>query len=393
MKSGKTKCPVCSCIVPPPFLSLKRVPVHQNMVCRTQEEASTIVRGNLSLCCCSRCGFVFNRDFDQTLIAYGGRYDNTQISSNAFKDYMTGLVRYLAEVKGVQKSTIVEVGCGKGSFIKQLIENPSWKNRGYGFDTSYTGRRAFYNGRLIFKNKYYDEKSIKIKADVVICRHVIEHVQDPCSLLKMIYNALELSKKPRVYIETPCVEWIFKNGVLWDFFYEHCSYFTKKSLAKAAHSAGFQVTGIRHVFGGQYLWAELTPQTFHRTMNTASPNISRLAKMYTHGFSEKKESWITLVDRTRQCGNVAVWGAGAKGVTFVNLVDPKKKRINCVIDLNRNKVGGFIPGTGHPIVGVKEAWARGIRSAILMNPNYETENLSLMDAKHIAINLITDIHN
>ena len=72
-------------------------------------------------------------------------------------------------------------------------------------------------------------------------------------------------------------------------------------------------------------------------------------------------------------GAVAVWGAGAKGVTFAGLVDPDASRIDCVVDINPAKQGRFIPGTGHPIVPPDALAARGVRHVVPMNPAYRAE--------------------
>ena len=85
---------------------------------------------------------------------------------------------------------------------------------------------------------------------------------------------------------------------------------------------------------------------------------------------------------------MALWGAGAKGVTVANLLDPHCVLIDCVVDLNPNKQGHFIPGTGHPIVSPSELLGRGVKNAILMNPNYRQENLKILIAADIGLNLI-----
>ena len=48
-------------------------------------------------------------------------------------------------------------------------------------------------------------------------------------------------------------------------------------------------------------------------------------------------------------GSFAVWGAGAKGSTFLNLLDTERKAVKYVIDINPAKQNKFIAGTGHPI--------------------------------------------
>ena len=42
---------------------------------------------------------------------------------------------------------------------------------------------------------------------------------------------------------------------------------------------------------------------------------------------------------------VVVWGEGSKGVTLLNAVG-HKETIQYVVDLNTNKQGKYIPGTG-----------------------------------------------
>jgi hypothetical protein len=48
--------------------------------------------------------------------------------------------------------------------------------------------------------------------------------------------------------------------------------------------------------------------------------------------------------------SVIVWGAGAKAVTFLNIVDPTGSVISHVVELNPRKAGRFIAGSGQEIV-------------------------------------------
>jgi len=49
-----------------------------------------------------------------------------------------------------------------------------------------------------------------------------------------------------------------------------------------------------------------------------------------------------------------------------------------VVDLNPQKQGKYLPGTGHPIVGYSVLPDFGVTTAILMNPNYREENQALL---------------
>ncbi|MES2831544.1 MAG: class I SAM-dependent methyltransferase [Pseudomonadota bacterium] len=396
MKSSS--CPICSGVDLHPFLQRSRVPVHQNLVVQTQVEARTAMRGDLYFVACRSCGFVFNQQFDVDRLAYNQDYDNTQSCSVFFDDYLDTLVHDLVQ-QGVRDCKIVEVGCGKGHFLRKLVAYPGSGNRGFGFDPTYVGPDTDLDGRLAFRRCFYDASCADIAADIVICRHVIEHVPDPVALLRSIHDALQASPQARVFFETPCVEWIFKNRVVWDFFYEHCSLFSAASLSLAFTQAGFQVEKVGHIFGGQYLWLEAragsAPDTNSMAeqppmpLTSAAPThvTATLAAAYGASESILRQELYQRTLALRGKGRLALWGAGAKGATFASLLDPDCSLIDCVIDVNPNKQGRFLPGTGHPIIAPSALHGRDVCSIILMNPNYRAENQALLDDLGLKIAL------
>ncbi len=100
---------------------------------KDQRFALEIPRGDLSLAVCENCGFVFNQAFEPSKMSYGGNYDNTQSCSLLFDEYLSNLARNLDVEKGVKNSRVIEVGCGKGLFLRKLIEIGG--NMGYRFDS------------------------------------------------------------------------------------------------------------------------------------------------------------------------------------------------------------------------------------------------------------------
>lgn len=382
------QCPVCESHRLAPFLRRNQVPVHQNLVVASQDAARSVARGELDLVACEDCGFVFNRTFDLARLAYGEDYDNTQSCSTHFDAYLDGLVKDLVEQQGVRNCTIVEVGCGKGQFLRKLVSYPDSGNRGYGFDPSYVGADAELEDRLQFRRCYYDASCTDVAVDVVVCRHVLEHVPDPLALLRSVRSALQHSPNARVFFETPCVEWILHNRVAWDLFYEHCSLFTTASLSLAFERTGFAVEHVEHIFGGQYLWLKARVVDNPLPAERHCPETAILAQAYGADEAALRQKWPSRLLKLKAQGKVALWGAGAKGATFASLVDPNCDLIDCVIDLNPNKQGRFIPGTGHPIVAPVDLPRLGIKSAVLMNPNYREENLRLLAAAGIELDLI-----
>ena len=166
-----------------------------------------------------------------------------------------------------------------------------WGFAGRGFDPSYTGDDVAHGGRLKFEKRYYDAHCADIPADFVVCRHVIEHVPTPVALMRDIRRALVNSPRAKVFLETPCVEWILRNRVIWDFFYEHCSYFTAASLTTAVEMAGFKVEAVEHIFNGQYLWLEASVATGTSDATRHPGDIGVMARAFASAENDLVERW------------------------------------------------------------------------------------------------------
>lgn len=369
------QCPVCGGVQLQEFLRRTDVPVHQNLLFPSAAAAREMTRGILAMNCCRDCGFVFNRSFDAKLLSYGSQYDNSQQYSNAFARHVDGLVEHLVQERGVRKSAVVEVGCGKGDFLRRLVAYPGTDNTGLGFDPTYEGPDHDLDGKLQFHRRFYDEQCTGYPVDIVVCRHVIEHVAEPLILLGAVRKALDNSPHARVFFETPCVDWILHNHVVWDLFYEHCSIFNVNSITIAFQRAGFNVIGVRHVFEGQYLWVEAQPAQVDSAVKTRpadeTPTVDA-ALEYGRTTATRIQSWVSHLKTLRQAGGVALWGAGAKGVTFANLCDPQGKLLDFIVDVNPNKQGKFLAGTGHPIIGPHQLPSQ-LAAILVLNPNYLAE--------------------
>jgi Methyltransferase domain/C-methyltransferase C-terminal domain len=386
MSASRAACPVCLGDELNVFLERQSVPVLENVLFKYRKDALNIERGDLRMVACSRCSFVFNTDFNAALAQYGEGYDNNQTCSAEFTTHLESRIERIAQAIA-PGSTIVEIGSGSGWFLEHLLPRVDG-SRGYGFDPAYGGPEEALDGRIRYQRRYFAESDAALRPDVVICRHVIEHVAEPVELLSAARKAVESSHQARVFFETPCVEWILGNQVIWDFFYEHCSYFSQASLRTAFARAGFEVDRIDRVFGGQYLWVEAVPARSPAQSLTFSNGVVPTALKFKEAFDQLVALRKAEAGHLRARGNLAVWGAGAKGATFLNLVDPAANLIDCVIDIDPRKQERFVGGTGHQVVGVPEIAQREIVTAFLMNPNYREENRKLLAQSGVTVELI-----
>jgi SAM-dependent methyltransferase len=378
MSPDAITCPVCGEGRSEVFLDRADVPVHQNLLLATPEAARRVYRGRLRMCCCEGCGFVFNAAFDASLLSYGREYDNTQTASPSFDAYTDELaerlVRTLEHVASHSPRTLVEVGCGKGGFLLKVLRRaPAW--RGVGYDPTYEGELSLLDGRARFRREFFGPESPDRDADVVICRHVIEHVARPATLLGAVRAALAPDRPVRLFFETPDVTWILEHLVVWDFFYEHCSLYAPGSIRRAFGGSGLCVEGVDLVFGGQYMWIE--GHGDHRQARPPSPEgpvpMVELARTYGTRVGALLERWRTTLDEWRRRGPVVIWGAGAKGATLANLLDPAAGSIECLIDVSPAKQGRYVPGTGHPILPPQALPGMRGATVLVLNPNYVQE--------------------
>jgi SAM-dependent methyltransferase len=375
-------CPLCKSPAPQVFFERRDVPVHQNVVCTNAEEARLFTRGDLLLAFCKTCGFVFNAAFDPTKLKYSATYDNTQSCSPYFKRYMAELVESLIKKYRLLDKVVIEVGCGKGEFLQLLCKDG--RNLGIGFDPSYIGPDTTQQGAVRFVRAFYDFQQSQYAPDFVCCRHVIEHVQSPLDMLRAVRQTLGDRMNSHVFFETPTLPWILDTVTFWDFFYEHCSYFTPECLTWAFQQAGFDVLESHSIFDGQYISVEAKPALTNGRAELPMPryveNLWSKIQFFGAQLKERMKTCEAKIDSFNKAGGCAIWGAAAKGTTLVNAIDPRNERVSFLIDINPTKQGKFVPGTGHQIVSPDYLKKQGenVAGVINMNPNYLEENRAIL---------------
>jgi SAM-dependent methyltransferase len=257
----RTVCPVCGGAKLADCLDRASVPVFQNALYASAAAARAAVTGRLAIRFCRACGFGFNAAFDADLVAYGADYENDQTLSGMFSAHVDRMAEnVLAAASGISRPTILEVGCGQGYFLERLVNLARAPlGAALGFDPSFRGVAP---APLQIQARVFDRaaaEEIRAPIDIVVSRHVIEHIVEPVAFLESLRAALPGGNAVELFLETPCVDWILAGRVVQDFFYEHCSYFTAGSLAFCLERAGFAVEAVEHVFEGQYLWARARP--------------------------------------------------------------------------------------------------------------------------------------
>ncbi len=387
-------------------------------------------RGDLKLGFCHECGHIYNYVFNPKLMIYTQAYENSLHFSPRFQHYAEELANDLISRYNLHDKTIIEIGCGKGDFLKLMCDLGG--NRGFGFDATYEpelGGTADQERFTVIQD-FYSEKYSLYNADFICCRHVLEHVEFPNDFLNNIRIAIGNQLHAVMYFEVPNALWTLRDLGVWDLIYEHCSYFTPDSLAYLFSTSGFEVIRLEEQFGRQFLGIELKPKIHlverdSRLAQRAERDRSpvQLAQSFGENYRAKVQGWKKHFEQFQREGKrVVVWGGGSKGVTFLNVLkqhacvpertsacrhadlpaqrvesstgdtqvyDLVEAGVEYMVDINPRKQDMYVAGAGQKVVGPKFLREYKPDVVIVMNPIYQEEIQRMLKAENLTPAFLT----
>lgn len=377
LKPKNNSCPVCDSTNFWELVEINQVPVYCNLLWPSRGEAINAQRGDIRLVFCKDCGHIFNIAFDAGLINYTQQYENSLHFSPRFQEYASSLAERLIENYDLHGKDIVEIGCGKGEFLNILCDLGN--NRGVGFDTSYEEERIDNadKQRFIVIKDFFSERYANYKADMICCQHVLEHIQYSRDFMNTIRRTVGNRPHTVLYFEVPNIMYTLKDLGIWDLIYEHCGYFSISSLSCLFNSCGFKVIRISDAFDGQYLCIDALPVQDRSDCEIDQWNNFEEMANYVEEFSEryysKIKAWERDLEKMKHAGQmVIIWGAGSKGVTFLNAIKTTDQ-IKYLVDINAHKQGKYVAGTGQEIVPPEFLREYRPDVIIVMNPIYLKE--------------------
>jgi SAM-dependent methyltransferase len=343
-------CPVCASSSLAVFFETLSVPVYCNLLWPSREAALQTPRGDIVLGFCHACGFIYNMAFDPARLRYNADYENSLHFSPRFQAYAQELASRLVSQYDLHGKEIIEIGCGKGEFLALLCKLGG--NRGVGFDPSFVNEpNDDKTAGVTFIQDVYSERYVDYKADFICSRHTLEHIPKPKEFLTQVRRVIGKQRQTVVFFEVPNALFTLRDLAIWDIIYEHCSYFSAPALFHLFTSCGFEVKQIFEAFAGQFLCLEAMPAAQVEAFAAPHEDLEKVSQWvaeFPTRYRSKIEAWKLKLEQLKASGKrIVVWGAGSKGVTFLNEL---ANQIEYVVDINPRKQKMFVAGTGQKIV-------------------------------------------
>ena len=183
-------CPNCAANSLAIFYAVDNIPAHSCLLMPTREKALLYPTRNLKLGFCPNCGFVCNTAFDPTIHEYSTEYEETQAFSPTFNKFETWLAQKLIDTYDIRNKTVLEIGCGKGSFLVQMCELGN--NRGIGIDPAAIPERltADQARKVQFIQDFYSTDYSHLTAEMICCRHTLEHIDQTQQFMQELRDTI-----------------------------------------------------------------------------------------------------------------------------------------------------------------------------------------------------------
>lgn len=376
--SADHSCPGCGFRELAVFFESRGVPVDVGVQWDSRAAARGCPRGDIRLAFCRKCGLVVNVIFEPQRLCSTQSYENPLDCSPTFQAYARTLALQLIERYGIHEKTVVEIGCGSGSFLRLLCALGS--NRGIGFDPSHIrgqseAEQADSAVKIIpdvYSTRYADQH-----ADLLCCRHLLDHLAAPREFLLGLRQIIAARPDAVAYVEVPECQEIFLGPYPWLIIYEHCLYFTRTSLSRLFTECGYSVQRMGTAYGDTFAFVEARLSGCSQDeQNATLSDLSDLAsaiETFPARYARVLEDWHRRLQEIMNRGDRAVlWGAGARSVGFTSAVGAADQ-IPFVVDLNPRKWGHFLSGTGQEIVSPEFLRDYSPSAVIVMNAIYRNE--------------------
>lgn len=336
-------CPACGHHVAAPFFPAGDKPLATLAWPKSHEEARDMKQLPLNYVCCVDCSHVFNTEFQYGEVPYSEKPNLMFNEGKNWSEFIRRMQRRIVDSLPA-KPRVVEIGHGNGAFLSSLSKLRP-KGTFIGFDPNGAAKGSG-NVELVQALFQPDIHLAEIMPDIVVSRHVLEHLMNPLAFLQSLqFHASSISLDLLAYFEAPCIDRAIQTKRTVDFYYEHNSQFTSKSFSRMLSRCGAVPEDIGLGYGGEVIYGFVRMGDCKRQIEHA-----RMATEFMESTEASERKIKQQLQELFDAGSrVAVWGGTGKSAAFINRYELDAERFPIVVDSDPDKAGTFVPGAGQEI--------------------------------------------
>lgn len=291
---------------------------------------------------CDNCIHISNEGASRLKIKYSS---DDYVTKKAVSRIMSDNLRQIADFicpDDISNSKILEIGSGAGEIAKWFSEKAK---RVVTVDPSIYG---YDDDKIIHYQESFSKdfvSKINDRFDLIIARHLIEHMEYPYDFLTSC--KILLNQTGKIYIEVPDLENTLETNRIIDFFNDHIQHFSKNSMRFLINKIGFRECKISNWLNGAHFGILITPRE----------------KRILDSIKESENKLNNILETMNEFTTIALYGAGAHCSTFVSqLGNEHKNKISYIFDKSTEKQGKFVPG-----LNVKISEPRNLNQDLIVN--------------------------
>jgi SAM-dependent methyltransferase len=257
MKFEPRNCPICS-------NDSKDIHAEQKICDSSLNEFSFSSRKepelmHLRLFFCSNCNLIYaNPGISNEAVKE--EYEKSAFDSSAEEGFAARTYfKYLPDISKI--NSCLDIGCGGGSFLKELKKLNIKKLAGIdpAFSAIDTSDKSI---KSLIKQGFFEADSFSEKFDMISCFQTVEHLTDPLKLCKDVYASLNdggIFYGVAHNFEGVMNRMMGKKSPIYDI--EHMQLYSPKSIKKLLEEAGFKKIEVRSIVNTYpaYYWIKLLP--------------------------------------------------------------------------------------------------------------------------------------
>ena len=314
----------------------------------------------MEVCFCPKCDHIstyLGRDISRLDLQekiYSELYSKmTQTTASSrqaeFADKVLNIIRQWI---GGRRIRILEIGCHDGYIIGNLAKDG---HTCFGVEPSSYAEFALseYPNVNLYKG-FFDEGTFPGEMfDLIIARHVVEHVSEPLEFVRKLTE--KLVPDGLVYIEVPASLDSLKSCYYPEFHVDHVSYFTPRSfnalhqLAGLGNIKSFEVFESYLKFPFMGIFSSKSNYVVH-----PMPEFFYTDQMpvYIERFRANFERYRRRLIDIFSIGRVAIWGAGSVANRYV-LDSGASIESYRVFDINEVNIGSYLSASGAEVLDAR----------------------------------------